>query len=103
METYNGWTNWDTWAIALWADNEEIPYRHKRAMLEQIGKYQDKGRYAEAKARAGLLRIAKEAARYARNQGEPIDNKAVNWKEIVDEWLADWEAEKKYREKKTNH
>lgn len=97
-ETHNGWTNWDTWAVALWADNDESLYNRLWAMLEQIGKYQAKGQYDEAKARAGLLRVAKETARYARKQGEPIDNKTVNWNEVIDSWLAEWEAEKKYRE-----
>ena len=95
-ERYNGWTNWDTWAVALWADNEESLYNRLWAMLKRIGQYQDKGKYNEAKARAGLLRIAKEVARYARSKGEPIENEAVNWDEIVDSWLAEWEAEKAY-------
>lgn len=24
--TYNGWTNWETWNIALWLDNEKYYY-----------------------------------------------------------------------------
>ena len=27
MEKYNGWKNWDTWAVALWIDNDESNYR----------------------------------------------------------------------------
>ena len=30
---YNGWTNWDTWAFALWVDNEESSYRARRELL----------------------------------------------------------------------
>lgn len=25
---YNGWTNYETWVVALWIDNEEASYRH---------------------------------------------------------------------------
>ena len=26
MSTYNGWTNWATWNVALWVDNQEEYY-----------------------------------------------------------------------------
>jgi hypothetical protein len=26
MEKYNGWTNWDTWAVNLWLMNDEHNY-----------------------------------------------------------------------------
>ena len=102
MNGYEGWTNWDTWAVALWADNDESLYARLWSTLESIGKYQAKGQYDEVRARAGLLRIAKEVARYARKRGEPISNKAVNWDEIVDSWLAEWEAEKAYYQQEAN-
>ena len=28
--TYNGWTNWATWNVALWVDNDEAIYRARR-------------------------------------------------------------------------
>ena len=28
-KTYNGWHNWETWAAALWIDNDEPNYRMK--------------------------------------------------------------------------
>lgn len=28
--TYNGWTNYQTWNVALWLANEEGPYNHWR-------------------------------------------------------------------------
>jgi len=27
-ETYNGWTNYQTWAVKLWMDNDEGAYRY---------------------------------------------------------------------------
>lgn len=34
-ETYNGWTNWDTWSANLWLSNTEGPYRRLRRMAHQ--------------------------------------------------------------------
>jgi len=29
-ERYNGWKNYETWAVALWIDNEQSSYTHWR-------------------------------------------------------------------------
>jgi hypothetical protein len=36
-EKYNGWTNYETWAVSLWIDNEESSYRYWRG---EAGRYQ---------------------------------------------------------------
>lgn len=33
--TYNGWTNYETWAVALWLDNEEPSCRYWREQAEE--------------------------------------------------------------------
>ena len=35
-ETYNGWTNWATWNLALWVDNDEYSYHRRIEMGEQL-------------------------------------------------------------------
>ena len=30
-KSYNGWTNWETWAVALWLNNDEESYSDVRA------------------------------------------------------------------------
>ena len=34
-DTYNGWTNYGTWNVSLWVDNEEPTYRAKIKMLQK--------------------------------------------------------------------
>ena len=33
---YNGWDNYETWAMALWIDNEEPSYRYWRETARDI-------------------------------------------------------------------
>lgn len=34
-QKHNGWTNYETWAVALWLDNEESSYRYWRAVAQE--------------------------------------------------------------------
>ncbi len=34
-DTYNGWTNYGTWNVNLWVDNDEPVYRAKVEMLRK--------------------------------------------------------------------
>ncbi len=34
-KTYNGWTNYETWVVKLWMDNEEDSYRGGCAMAQE--------------------------------------------------------------------
>jgi len=33
---YNGWTNYETWAVKLWMDNEEGTYRYWTERAEEL-------------------------------------------------------------------
>lgn len=33
---YNGWTNYETWNVALWLDNEEGSYNYWRETAQEI-------------------------------------------------------------------
>ena len=34
-KTYNGWKNYETWATALWIDNDYGSYQHRCELVEQ--------------------------------------------------------------------
>ena len=39
MSTYNGWTNWATWNVALWVDNKEEYYFARVETAEMVKKW----------------------------------------------------------------
>jgi len=87
---YNGWTNWDTWAVNLWATNDSDFYHHRlMPMIQAVNKWKAKGRFDRNRAIGGFIRVAKDAARLARKSGDMVNNRVVNWTEIAESWLRD--------------
>ena len=35
-ETYNGWTNYETWNFKLWADNDEPTYKKVQSLIKEV-------------------------------------------------------------------
>lgn len=103
MADYNGWTNYETWAVNLWLTNEEPTYRHCRELAstsraaakscEQV----QRGTWDVAEARKYLLAdalkelvetcnpVANSASMYADLLAAAIC--VVNWQEIAQAFL----------------
>ena len=82
--TYNGWTNWETWQVLLWADNEESLYREVCKFVKW------------AEPLAGFDQKCNEFFRGMFPNGTPDmdgpqDMNKVNWQEIA-EHLEQWNA-----------
>ena len=99
-KTYNGWTNWDTWATALYIDNSQPANEWKNLWKKNLLKKQIKGKFDEQKA---LKVVDKYIIPTARGKGQwakhfnkierggfatdpSINPKNVNKKEIL-KWL----------------
>lgn len=102
QERYNGWTNYETWAVSLWIDNHQATYDYwLRETIRQYNEAED-----DEMVRRGLW-TADQAARYnlARQLKDEIINAApdlgatlysdlltaafnkVNWTEIAESRL----------------
>ena len=66
--SYNGWTNWETWNIATWIDNDE--------MLNRIMTFSAKGNYELFKSCARYFGITKTP------DGVDFEDPLVNQQEL---------------------
>lgn len=103
-KTYNGWTNYETWAVALWIDNEQSSYHYWREMARRhrndapaCQQVQDGTWTVENAARFNLADQLKEELNDAAPLKEPTvfsdllgaALSEVNWSEISEHMLAD--------------
>ena len=87
---YNGWTNWDTWAFALWVDNTELSYKVRRELCETVA---TSGRDAEDMPDVLEKVLRDNATNLLVVSGckDPIELDNVNFEEISEHWMEDVE------------
>ena len=84
---YNGWSNYETWAVKLWMDNDEISQGFYREMTENHVMDSGKDKAAHSLANALKDEVCCSgpdlgASMYADLLGSALDN--VNWREIAE-------------------
>ena len=113
-KTYNGWTNYETWAVKLWIDNEEPSYNYWRETTREVwSECEERGNaYLDTRQLRAQSMLAERLKEELDDQaeveihvhGRKVDasfyndlmNAAlgeVNWHEIADSMLADMEEE----------
>jgi hypothetical protein len=80
--TYNGWKNWETWQILLWADNDEATYKETLRFVRRFADKTDFPRKVEAWFRHLYPTGTPDMATY-----EELD--AVDWNQIA-QHLEEW-------------
>jgi hypothetical protein len=94
MGDYNGWTNWDTWNVALLMDNSEPSYKWMMAWHENFMRKIKSGKFSMEKAKLVVRKYIIPTARGTKKPifydprhdfvGDPdIDPSKVNQEEIV--------------------
>ena len=108
--TYNGWTNYETWVVNLWMDNEEGSYdywrevaedvynneaeeqKHFTKMEDAVGILADRLKDAHEESKQEILeRSGMEASVWADLLGSALC--VVNWHEIAEHLLENVEVE----------
>lgn len=101
---YEGWSNYETWAVSLWLDNDEPSYRYWREQVEhQRCTVSDSQRVRDGiwtKAEALKFNLAdqikeevtdasplEEASLYSDLLSAALSE--VNWGEIAEHWLSE--------------
>lgn len=95
-ESYNGWTNWDTWETAMLLDNDERLNRWKNDWKKNFERKKRNGTFDMNKAEFAVRKHVIPVLRGTRKSGwnnittDPnIDSKKVNTREIVNHILED--------------
>ena len=101
-DTYNGWTNYETWNCALWLDNDYGGYTYWREETIEALRNADGDTLAEKKENAAytlsqsLETYIKDNApvttgMYADMLSGALDD--INYYEIAEHWLSDCDAD----------
>ncbi|KKN83817.1 hypothetical protein LCGC14_0294700 [marine sediment metagenome] len=97
---YEGWTNYETWAVKLWMDNEEPSYNYWKERTEEIAKDAKGDQYTTSERMAvhNLATALKDEHEEAVPDLEGFAGDllmtalgSVNWYEIAKSLLEDYE------------
>ena len=98
-EKYNGYTNYETWAVALWVDNDQGTSEYRDELALNALRENDNNKIAASDTLAPIL------AEWITGENSPwplpteglaadlcrVDK--VNWHELAETWLEDYDNE----------
>lgn len=100
QQTYNGWTNYETWNVALWIDNEEGSHEQRREMAQEAWDNAEDDGEPDGRLTAAVYALEDSlkawvedmvpdlgATMWADLLGAALSE--VNWREIAENWMED--------------
>jgi ADP-ribosylglycohydrolase len=100
MTTYNGWRNYETWAVALWIDNEQGSQEYFQELATEIYRKAEAGDYEwNTKASEAEEQLANAIEAY-HDENMPVVSGvyadllgaalgSVDWREIAEHYIDD--------------
>jgi len=112
MAEYNGWTNYETWAVNLWLGNDEAQYRHWSQEAQSAWDDATADRTFTREENAAIALVEMLETYHDENIPSGIDGTVyadllsaalseVNWKEIADGLLESVDKEEGKEEEVT--
>jgi hypothetical protein len=97
---YEGWTNYETWCVALWIDNEEGSYHASRELAKDLYRQAETSRDGRFTREFNAACALAEALKEEHEEGNPLADKPsvysdllsaalrdVNWHEIATQYV----------------
>lgn len=96
--SYSGWSNYETWNLALWIDNDEGTYNYWRERAREIYKDAEADKTFTRKENA-VFELAEALESETRDNAPEVEGfygdiltmaiKEVNFHEIAEHWIED--------------
>lgn len=96
---YNGWRNYETWAVALWIDNEQGSYTYARERATEALEDADGDKQEAVSSLAEILKDEHEEANPLGDQASVYTDllnaalSEVYWREIAENYIDEVAAE----------
>jgi hypothetical protein len=86
-ERYNGWTNYETWLVSLWSDNDETSYRRRKRLAQDTWNDAEADSVFTREERA-TIDLA-ESLQSETEHTNPMKNNASLWADLMGAALAE--------------
>jgi hypothetical protein len=97
-KSYNGYTNYETWNVGLWIDNEQGSYNYVYSLASECFEDAEEDRY-NSKEENAIIKLAEQIKNYVEEMNPLTDDTSlfsgllnaalgeVDWYDIAETWI----------------